>query len=40
VFTVAVCLVPAAFALLATIFAGLCCVSAAARLVLGWRLLS
>jgi phosphatidylglycerophosphate synthase len=39
VFMLAACLFPAAFALLATIFAALCWVSAAARLALGWRLL-
>jgi hypothetical protein len=39
-FMVAVCLFPAAFALLATIFAVLCCLSAAARVVMGWKLLS
>jgi phosphatidylglycerophosphate synthase len=39
-FMIAVCLFPNAFALLATIFAVLCCVSAAARVVLGWKLLS
>ena len=33
------CLWPAAFATLATAFAGLCLVSAGARVVLGWRLL-
>ncbi len=38
-FMVAVCLFPAAFAALATIFASLCCVSAGARVILGWRLL-
>lgn len=40
VFVIAACLFPAAFPMLATIFAALCCVSAAARVVLGWRLLS
>jgi phosphatidylglycerophosphate synthase len=40
VFMMAVCLLPEAFALLATIFAVLCCVSAASRLALGWRLLA
>jgi|SRR5215470_19060001 len=39
VFMLAVCLGPDAFALLATLFAILCCLSAAGRLVLGWRLL-
>ncbi len=39
-FMIAVCLFPAAFPLLATIFAVLCCLSAAARSVLGWKLLS
>jgi phosphatidylglycerophosphate synthase len=39
-FMVAVCVFPAAFALLAMIFAVLCAVSAAARIVLGWKLLS
>jgi phosphatidylglycerophosphate synthase len=39
-FMIAVCLFPDAFALLATIFASLCCVSAAARVVMGWKLLS
>lgn len=40
IFMVAICLFPAAFPPLATIFAALCCVSAAARLVLGWKLLN
>lgn len=40
VFMIAACLIPTAFPLLATIFAVLCCVSAAARVVLGWKLLS
>ena len=39
VFMLAVCAVPDAFALLATLFAALCWVSAAGRLALGWRLL-
>jgi phosphatidylglycerophosphate synthase len=38
-FMIAVCLFPAAFPVLATIFAALCLASAAGRLVLGWRLL-
>ena len=40
VFMVACCLVPAAFPILATAFAVLCVLSAAGRLVLGWRLLA
>jgi hypothetical protein len=39
-FMVAVCLFPNAFPLLATVFAVLCGVSAAARVVMGWKLLS
>ena len=39
-FMIAVCLLPATFPVLATIFAALCLASAAGRLVLGWRLLS
>ena len=40
VFMVAACLFPAAFPVLAYAFAALCWVSAGARLVLGWKLLS
>lgn len=40
VFMIAVCMFPSAFALLATIFAVMCGLSAAARLVLGWKRLS
>lgn len=40
VFMVTACLFPAAFPILALAFAALCFVSAGARLVLGWRLLS
>jgi len=39
-FMVACCLFPTAFPVLATAFAALCCLSAAGRLVLGWRLLA
>ena len=39
-FMIAVCLFPTAFPLLAAIFAALCCLSATARVVLGWKLLS
>jgi phosphatidylglycerophosphate synthase len=39
-FMVACCLFPAAFPVLATAFAALCVLSAAGRLVLGWRLLA
>lgn len=39
-FMTAFCLFPAQFAVLATVFGGLCWISAAARLVLGWRLLA
>ena len=40
VFMAAVCIVPTAFPLLATIFAILCLVSAASRVFLAWKLLS
>lgn len=40
VFLVAFCLFPEQFAVLAIMFAALCWVSAAGRLVLGWRLLA
>lgn len=39
-FMVLVCLVPALFPMLATIFAVVCLASASARIVLGWRLLA
>ena len=39
-FMTAFCLFPSAFPVLATMFAVLCCASAAGRLVLGWRLLT
>jgi phosphatidylglycerophosphate synthase len=39
-FMVAACLFPNAFPLLATVFATLCGLSAAARVVMGWKLLS
>lgn len=40
IFMVATCLFPAAFPIFASAFAALCLVSAGARLVLGWKLLS
>jgi hypothetical protein len=39
-FMIAFCLFPTAFPILAIIFATLCWISAAGRLVLGWKLLA